>query len=132
MRTLILVLALSALGAAQHPVPQPPRSHGIMGNADAFADAHVNALDRQVGLSGEQRVQVRAIFTEEAGRLGAIMSDGSLTLEQRQAKLQKLHVESRERVVQVLTPEQRSRMPQPPAMPDPTPAPKRDPRSTRT
>lgn len=133
MRALIMLLVLSTLAGAQHPIPQPPRSHGIMGNADAFADAHVSALDRQVGLSNEQKVQVRAIFTEEARRLGAIMNDASLTLEQRQARLQKLHVESRERVVQVLTPEQRSRMPQPPSsMPAPTPAPKRDPRSTQT
>lgn len=134
MRTLIMLVLLSTLGVAQQAVPQPPRSHAMMGNPDAFADAHVGAVDRQVGLSDEQKVQVRAIFTDEARQLGAIMSDASLTLQQRQAKLQKLHLDSREKVVQVLTPEQRSRMPQPqtPANPAPTRTPARDPRSTQT
>ncbi len=113
MRPLIFVVLLSAALFAQAPPPQSqpqaPAGHSILSNPEKFADAHVSALDRAVKLTDEQRPKVRAIFVDEAKRLGKIMSDASITDAQRQNSIQSLHLATIHRVAAELTPEQREK-----------------------
>ena len=113
MRTFAIILALSASLLAQSAAPQTspsaPPGHSILGDPNKFADAHVNSLDRVVTLTDQQRPKVRAIFFDEAQRLGKIMTDQSITDEKRQNSLQSLHLATMHRVAMELTPEQREK-----------------------
>ncbi len=61
---LILALVLSAFtftALAQNSGAMPP-GHQMLASPEAFADGHLAALDKQVGLSAEQKPQLRAVF----------------------------------------------------------------------
>ena len=81
---------------------------------DAFADGHLAALDRQVGLSDEQKPQVRAVFLEEGKNLFAVFGDATLSDAQKQARIQQIHVVTEHKVWGLLTHEQRKMMTQQP------------------
>jgi Spy/CpxP family protein refolding chaperone len=87
-----------------------PPGHQMLSSADAFADGHLGALDKQVTLTTEQKPKVRAVFLQEANELFAVFGDKSLTQEQKQARIQQLHVATRDKVFALLTPEQRKLM----------------------
>jgi Spy/CpxP family protein refolding chaperone len=69
-------------------------------------------LDRQeaLGLTGDQRAQLKAIHENTRGQVGAIRNDGTLTPEQKMEKLRTLHQNSRQQVSTILTPEQQEKM----------------------
>jgi Spy/CpxP family protein refolding chaperone len=113
MRTLVLVLVLATSLLAQSgppsPAPQAPAGHGILGNPEKFADAHLSAIDKAVTLTDEQKPRLRAIFVSEAKRLGKILTDSTITDEQRQRSVQSLHLATIHQVATQLTPEQREK-----------------------
>ncbi len=89
--------------------PSAPSGHSILSDPNAFADAHLSALDRAVHLTDEQKPKVRAVFIDEANRLGKILGDTKMTDERRQSALQALHMATIHRVAAELTPEQRQK-----------------------
>lgn len=105
MRTLLILFLLSASLFAQ----SAPQGHSILGNPEKFADAHLAAVDRAVTLSDEQKPKVRAIFVTEAKNLGALLSDATISDDQRQRKLQSLHLTTLHLVAKELTPEQQKK-----------------------
>ncbi len=109
MRTLLAILFLSATLLAQTPAPQPPAGHGILNNPEKFADAHLAAVDRAVTLTDAQKPRLRAIFLDEAKRLGTILGDAALTDQVRGRKIQSLHLATVHRVAVELTPQQREK-----------------------
>ena len=109
---LILALLLSAFTfttLAQNNGAMPP-GHQMLASPDAFADGHLAALDRQVGLSDEQKPQVRAVFLEEGKDLFAVFGDATLSDAQKQARIQQIHVVTEHKVWGLLTHEQRKMM----------------------
>ena len=112
LRATLLVLmfcTLPVLAHAQNPGAIPP-GHRMLSSPDAFADGHLAALDKQVTLTTEQKPKVRTVFLQEANELFAVFGDKSLTQEQKQARIQQLHVATRDKVWGLLTPEQRKLM----------------------
>jgi hypothetical protein len=83
-----------------------PPSHNILNDPNAFADAHLNGLDRQVHLTDQQKAKIRPIFVAEGQKLVAIINDPSLSEAQRQAQIEKLHEQTRDKVMSMLTPSQ--------------------------
>jgi Spy/CpxP family protein refolding chaperone len=106
---LALILCTSALSYSQNSGTIPP-GHQMLSSADAFADGHLAALDKQVTLMTEQKSKVRAVFLQEANELFAVFGDNSLAQEQKQARIQQLHIATRDKVWGLLTPEQRKLM----------------------
>ena len=110
MKAFVFVLLLFVVIAptlhAQSPGGMPP-GHQMLADPNAFADGHVAALDRQVQLSADQKAKLRPVFLEEGKKLFAIIGDNSLSTEQKQAIIQKLHLETAAHVNELLTPEQR-------------------------
>ena len=109
---LLLALILSAftfVATAQTPSAPPP-GHQMLSSPDAFADGHLAALDKQVSLTAEQKPKVRAVFLQEAKELFAVFGDKTLTQEQKQARIQQLHVSARDQVWNLLTHDQRKLM----------------------
>ena len=74
---------------------------------DAFADGHLAALDKQVGLSAEQKPQLREVFLQEGKELFAVFGDATLSDAQKQARIQQIHVVTEHKVWALLTHEQR-------------------------
>src|SRR6516165_237699 len=117
---ILLALVLSAftsIALAQNSGAAPP-GHQMLASPDAFADGHLAALDNQVGLSPDQKPQLRAVFLQEGKELFAIFGDATLSDVQKQARIQQLHVVTEHKVLALLTHEQRKMMneqPTPPA-----------------
>jgi hypothetical protein len=91
----------------------------MLASSDAFADGHLAALDKQVGLSAEQKPQLRAVFLQEGKDLFAVFNDSSLSDAQKQARIQQIHVATRDKVWGLLTYNQRKQMSEQPAPPRP-------------
>jgi Spy/CpxP family protein refolding chaperone len=90
-----IVLA-AASGPAQEPAepPEQPLPH-----------------DRpELGLSQEQKDQMRQIREEQRAKMEAVRNDESLTPEQRREKMRELRRETRSRVDGVLTEEQKAKL----------------------
>ena len=109
---LILALVMSAFTSAAHAqnsATMPP-GHQMLSSPDAFADGHLAALDKQVGLTAEQKPKVREVFLQEGKDLFAVFGDKSMTQAQMQARIQQIHLATRDRVWGLLTNEQRKAM----------------------
>jgi|SRR5208337_417201 len=114
---LLLALFLSVftfVAHAQNSGAMPP-GHQMLSSPDAFADGHLAALDKQVKLTDEQKPKVRAVFLQEANQLFAVFGDKNMTQEQKQARIQQIHVAARDKVWGLLTHEQRKAMTEGPA-----------------
>jgi Spy/CpxP family protein refolding chaperone len=64
-------------------------------------------LDRQLQLSDDQKSKLRPVFLDEGKKLFAILNSTSLSREDKQAAIGKLHNETVAKVDSLLTPEQR-------------------------
>ena len=116
---LLLMVSLFALVAPAQNTGVMPPGHQMLASPDAFADGHLAALDKQVGLSAEQKPQLRAVFLQEGKELFAVFGDATLSDSQKQARIQQLHVVTEHKVWALLTHEQRKLM-----TPQPTPPPR--------
>jgi Spy/CpxP family protein refolding chaperone len=110
----LVLLAFAVLCAAQNIGTMPP-GHMMLSSPDAFADGHLAALDKQVTLTGEQKPKVRAVFMAEAKELFAVFGDKTMTQEQKQERIQQIHLTTRNQVWNLLTHEQRKLMNEGPA-----------------
>lgn len=123
-RTVLLLFFLTVfsliplVAPAQNSGGVPP-GHQMLASPDAFADGHLAALDKQVGLSAEQKPELRAVFLQEAKELFAVFGDRSMSDAQRQALIQQLHVTTQSKVWNLLTHEQRKQMSEQPTPPRP-------------
>lgn len=114
---LVLILSLFALAAPAQNTGAMPPGHQMLASPDAFADGHLAALDKQVGLSSEQKPQLRAVFLEEGKNLFAVFGDATLSDAQKQARIQQIHVVTEHKVWSLLTHEQRKMMTEQPTPP---------------
>ena len=114
---LILVMSFFALlASAQNSGAMPP-GHQMLASPDAFADGHLAVLDKQVGLSAEQKPQLRAVFLQESKELFALFGDTTLSDAEKQARIQQIHIVTEHRVWSLLTHEQCKLMMNQPAPP---------------
>src|SRR6516165_10127220 len=116
---ILLALVLSAftsIALAQNSGAAPP-GHQMLASPDAFADGHLAALDKQVGLSPDQKPQLRAVFLQEGKELFAVFSDATLSDAQKRARIQQIHVVTEHKVWSLLTHDQRKLMTEQPAPP---------------
>jgi Spy/CpxP family protein refolding chaperone len=123
MKRIVVLLFLtlsvfSFVAQAQNSGAMPP-GHQMLSSPDAFADGHLAALDKQVGLSPDQKTKARAVFLQEAKELFAVFGDTSMSDAQKQARIQQLHVATQSQVWNLLTHEQRKQMSESPAPPRP-------------
>ena len=115
---LLLTLSIFTLAAQAQNNAAPP-GHQMLSSPDAFADGHLAALDKQVGLTPEQKTKARAVFLQEANELFAVFGDAKLSDAQKQARIQQLHVATQSQVWNLLTHEQRKQMSESAAPPRP-------------
>ena len=116
---LVLLFSVFTLAAAAQTSGAIPPGHQMLSSPDAFADGHLAALDKQVKLSAEQKPKARAVFLEEANQLFAVFSDKTMSQEQKQTRIQQLHINTRNQIWSLLTHEQRKVMSENPEPPRP-------------
>lgn len=119
-RTLLLLAVILSFVAVFAPAQNSgaiPPGHQMLASPDAFADGHLAALDKQVGLSPDQKPQLRAVFLQEGKGLFALFGNTTLSDAQKQARIQQLHVVTEHKVWSLLTHEQRKMMTEQPAPP---------------
>jgi hypothetical protein len=112
----IVLSAFTSITLAQNSGVMPP-GHQMLASPDAFADGHLAALDKQVGLSADQKPQLRAVFLQEGKELFAVFGDATLSDAQKQARIQQIHVVTEHKVWSLLTHDQRKLMTEQPAPP---------------
>jgi hypothetical protein len=105
----MVMSAFTLVSFAQSSGAVPP-GHQMLASPEAFADGHLAALDKQVGLSGEQKPRLRAVFLEEGKNLFKVFGDTTLSDTQKQARIQQIHVVTEHKVWSLLTNEQRKMM----------------------
>ena len=106
-KSFVLLALLACLAIAQSGAQSAPPSHNIMNDPNLFADAHLRGIDAQVHLSDRQKEMIRPLFFTEGQKLIVILSDASLSQDQRGLLIQQLHDQTANKVASMLTPEQR-------------------------
>src|SRR5271166_3781833 len=94
---LLLLSAFACFAGAQNNGAVPP-GHQMLASPEAFAAGHLAALDKQVGLSAEQKPKLQGVFLQEGKELFAVFGDRSLSDAQKQARIQQLHVATQSKV----------------------------------
>ena len=97
----LLVLFTFAANAQNNGATSPVRQ--MLSSPEAFADGHLAALDKQLGLSEEQKPQLLAVFLQEGKQLIAILDDNSLSDAQKLTCIHQIHIAARNRVWSLLT-----------------------------
>lgn len=133
-RTLILLLVTLCSVLAPGLVPRSSAQEGKAKDPDALVtDSRLKQMDRQLGLSDEQKQKIRPVLLEEVSGIRAARENGNVPLAQRLAKVDELRAACRAKVKPILTPEQytawtatgkkRSQQQPPPGKPEAAPAP---------
>ncbi len=99
--------ALQAQDAAPAPgdqqAQQQPRS------PEQRVDRMLDRMTQNLGLSDEQREKIRPILLDQAQQMRALHDDTSLSPQDRRAKVRALRRATRQKVDQILTPEQKAK-----------------------
>jgi hypothetical protein len=99
---LVFLSAFACVATAQSnagvPPPQP-----IISSPEAFADSHLAALDKQVGLSEELKPLLRDVFLQEGKSLLAVLGDTSLSEAQKLTRVNQIRAASHKRVWSLVT-----------------------------
>jgi Spy/CpxP family protein refolding chaperone len=100
--TFLCLPAMPGKASAGKAIPQAAaEGHQKMG--EAYQEA-VNGLD----LNDDQKAKVSAIFTDSKSKRDAIVADTTLSPDQKKEKMKALHEDTRAKVNEILTPEQRA------------------------
>jgi len=94
--------------------PQPSTDSGQAGVSDAEVAAKVDSrlqqLAGELGLSDDQKAQIKPILTDAARRLQAVKNDPQRSVESKQSKMDEIHDSARGQIRQFLTPDQNKKL----------------------
>lgn len=102
-------LAVAALVPSLNAQDNPPAEKGPRGPRPPRMEMMGERMAKQLGLSEDQKTQIKAINESYRPQFDALRDDASLTKEQRREKFQALQKERVAKVDAVLTPEQRTK-----------------------
>jgi Spy/CpxP family protein refolding chaperone len=111
---LLTLLAACLFAVAARAQQNPPaqesgdHKHGShMGHDMGSVDDHVKELSTKLNLTADQQTRVKAIMEEHHQQMEAMMKDGSLSKEDKHAKMQTMHDSVHAKVREILTDEQK-------------------------
>ena len=102
----------TAPGAQTNPQPSTDASQEGVSDAEASArvDARLQQLTTELGLSDEQKTQIKPILLDAAKRLQAVKNDTTRTVEAKKNKMDEVHDSARGQIRQFLTPDQSKKL----------------------
>ncbi len=113
MLTVLTLALLSFLPAATHAQDTPPAPGDQPAQKQAPSperrvDRMLDRMTQNLNLTDEQRGKLRPILLDQAQQILALRQDTSLSPQDRQAKVRALRRATRQKVDQILTPEQKA------------------------
>lgn len=102
----------TAPGAQTNPQPSTDASQANVSDADTAAavDARLQQLTTELGLSDDQKAQIKPILLDAAKRLQAVKNDNTRTIDAKKDKLDEVHDSARGQIRQFLTPDQSKKL----------------------
>jgi periplasmic protein CpxP/Spy len=111
MLTTIVMLGLNAPAGAQDAQQEaPPQAASKMSPSHESVDARLDRMSKDLNLTQEQRDKIRPLLEEQNKQMGELRSNTSLTPEQKRDKARVTMVETRQKIVAVLTAEQKQKL----------------------
>ena len=95
-----VVLFAFAANAQNNATVSPTRQ--VLSSPDVFADSHLAALDKQLGLAEGLKPPLRFVFLQEGRELIAILGDSSLSEPQKLVLIHRVHVVAYRRICSLL------------------------------
>lgn len=99
--------SLAGYGSGMGPKGGHGKKHFRCGVQCTGPGARLDMLTAQLKLTPEQRIKLLPILDEDFAKKNALRKDGSLTRDQRRAKMEELRNACHEKISAVLTPEQK-------------------------
>ena len=98
----------TAPGSQTNPQPSTDANQTNASDADAAAmvDARMQQLTTELGLSDDQKTQIKPILLDAAKRLQAVKNDSTRSIEAKKNKMDEVHDSARGQIRQFLTPDQ--------------------------
>lgn len=94
--------------------PQPSTGTGSADVTDAEVDAKVDArmqqLTTELGLSDEQKTEIKPVLVNAAKRLQAVKNDKQRSVDDKKSKMDEIHDTARGEIRQFLTPAQSKKL----------------------
>jgi Spy/CpxP family protein refolding chaperone len=112
LRTIVLLAAGTlALGAfAQQPAPAQGQGSGQhMGRNMPSVDDQVATMTSQLGLSADQQTKIKPILQDQHDQMQGLMSDQSLSPEDRRTKARSVHQATVAKVNEILNDDQKKK-----------------------
>ena len=102
----------TAPGAQTNPQPSTDSSQTLVSDAEtsAMVDARMQQLTSTLGLSDDQKNQIKPILLDAAKRLQAVKNDNTRSVEAKKDKLDEVHDSARGQIRQFLTPDQSKKL----------------------
>ena len=112
-KTIAILAALTFGCAVAFAAPAPDSNSPAHRNrgpaAQRPARDFLQELSEKLNLTDEQKAAIKPILATEANEIKAVHQDGSLSTEQKQAKIKEIRDNSREKINALLTPEQQKK-----------------------
>jgi hypothetical protein len=102
----------TAPGSQTNPQPSTDASQANVADPEAAAavDARLQQLTTELGLSDDQKTQIKPILLDAAKRLQAVKNDSTRSVEAKKDKMDAVHDSARGQIRQFLTPDQSKKL----------------------
>ena len=99
-------------GSQTNPQPSTDSSQTHVSDADtsSMVDARLQQLTTELGLSDDQKGQIKPILLDAAKRLQAVKNDTTRSIEAKKNKMDEVHDNARGQIRQFLTPDQSKKL----------------------
>ena len=87
-----------------------PQGQGTAGAAPSTPPGHPGSVEDELQLTADQKAKLQPIIQDEMAQIDAVRSDTTLSMEQKQAKVQQIKQTSFPKIQAVLTPEQQKKL----------------------
>ena len=110
----VLMLGLNSFARPQAAAqqPAPPQAAPKMPPRQLSVDERLDRMSKELNLTQEQRDKIRPLLEEQDKQMGELRNNTSLTQEQKRDKARAMMMETHEKLVAVLTPEQKEKLKQ--------------------
>jgi periplasmic protein CpxP/Spy len=113
MLTTIVMLGLNAPAGAQDAQQAPPaQAAPKMAPGHPSVAERLESMSKVLNLTPEQKEKIRPLLEEQDKQMGELRNNTTLTPEQKRDKARLTMVETHEKVVAILTPEQKEKLKQ--------------------
>jgi periplasmic protein CpxP/Spy len=114
MFTTTVMVGLNAFARPQAAAQQsaPTQAAPKMAPGRQSVDARLETMSKELNLTPEQKEKIRPLLEEQNKQMGELRNNTSLTPDQKRDKARLTMVETHEKIVAILTPEQKEKLKQ--------------------